>query len=129
MKCTCHSISASFFFFYFRFPSSLGALFFFHHQFWVDHEFPPPICMNQVYVHWNYIQCTMIFAEPARADNVAIKLRKINSIMSYQLFEKEKVCDNMVEPQHINTRERAKWEMRFKSEWKYWSCNLHSCEG
>jgi hypothetical protein len=40
----------NFFFFFSRFPSSLGALFFFHHQFWIDHEIPPPIWMNQVYV-------------------------------------------------------------------------------
>ena len=71
------------------FPLSLQSrsTLFIHNQFWVYHEFPPPICMNRVYIHWNYIQrytlelYTEIFAEPARSDE-AIKLRKINFIMS-----------------------------------------------
>ena len=73
-----------FFFFFFRFPSSLGALFF----------FPPPILSWPWNSSTNLNEsgiCTLelytkIFAEPARADRVAINLRKINSIMSCYYF-------------------------------------------
>ena len=76
----CHYTSCGTFFFFFRFPSTLGAHFF----------FPPPILSWPWNSSTNLNEsgiCTLelytkIFAEPARADRVAIKLRKINSIMS-----------------------------------------------
>ena len=69
------------YFFYFRFPSSLGALFVSTTNFKLNmnflHQF---ICTQDLY--------TELFAEPARAD-VAIKLWKIKFIMSscYMLLD------------------------------------------